>query len=139
MTGSPLLRLAFVLIALIALAIPLARMTARPEASSASVDSSTPARPTTRSVTIAVTTTSTPASLTLTAPGRTVATDPEAPFTTDLPTNPTDIIIRASWPEAVPHAVRVVASIDDIPLVDHTFWATDTLADVLTLPGTSEP
>ncbi len=136
MTGSPLLRLALILIALVALAIPLASITGRTEAPPSQTDVTEPARPFTRTVTFAITSTSTPASLTITATDRTLATDPPATFTAELPATATDLIIRASWPDTTSHALRVIATNDGLPLIDQTFWATDTLADVLTLPGT---
>ncbi len=137
MTGSPLLRLALILIALALLAIPLARITARPTAPVAPASQPTTEPITTRLVSFAVTATTPPATLTLDATARTLATDPNAPFTTELPTATTDIIVRATWPETTAHALRVVASVDGLPLVDQTFWTTDTLADVLTIPGLS--
>lgn len=137
MTGSPLLRLALILIALVALAIPLARITARLEAPATPTENSDSARSATRPVTFAITSTSPTASLTLTDARRTLGSDPNAPFTADIPAaTTTDIIIRATWPDSATHALRIVATVDSLPLVDRTFWtAADTLEDVLTIPG----
>ncbi|MGC1481908.1 MAG: hypothetical protein WA771_15520 [Chthoniobacterales bacterium] len=138
MTGSPLLRLALVVIALIALAIPLAQVASSPATTSS--EESAGASPTPavkRSVSLQLDVTAPPQDFGITLVGQPIASDPTQPVTLTIPPAGADLVVSAKWPDAGPHAVRVRASEDGNPIAEQTFWAAESLEDVLTLPASA--
>ncbi len=142
MTGHPLLRLAFILLALGATAYPLARLTSKPAptARPAAPSGPTEATPRAHDTTLTLTTTTPPSTVTITNATNTLATLTPTTNTTTIPlTLPTsiqgwDLIIRATWPNESPHALRVTT--DAPSSINETYWSTaNTLEEVLTLPA----
>lgn len=139
MTGNPLIRLALVLVALLALAYPIARLTSEPSVPTATANTSAD-DPESHSIVLTVTTTAIPSHLEIFLPGEATTTltptDPttEVPLTLPASSNGWDLILRATWADAIPHALRVSTT-----SVDETFWAEADLEEVLTIPPPSSP
>lgn len=136
MTGFPLLRLALVVLALVALAIPLAHITSRPDAKAPT--SAPPTQPSPdRQITLALDATVPPATFEITLAGNALTTTADTPITLLIPAAGADLIVTATWDTPQSHALRIRATEDDLPILDQTLWATTSLEDVVTLPPTS--
>ncbi len=139
MTGTPLLRLGLVLLGLLVLAYPLARLTSKAATPPSTPPTATPPALEPRSVTLTITATSRPTRLEVALPGEATATRTNPTLTSEIPltlppsTQGWDLIIRATWPNADPHALRVTTD-----QIDQTFWVHAELEEVLTLPPSPE-
>jgi len=149
MTGSPLLRLIFVLAGLLLLAIPAWRLATRTQPLQPdSIPASSPASPTADPIALTFTAAPGPEEIQVQISGSNVATVRSVhwPATVTLPiTLPAegiDLVISATWAqttEAPVHALRIQATRNARSLADATFWGTDSVMDVVTLNAPPQP
>lgn len=149
MTGSPLLRLVFVLVGLLLLALPAWRLANRTQPSrAASIPASPPKNPASQPIALTFSAAPAPEEIQVEISGSNVVTlrPLQWPATVTLPlalpAEGIDLVISATWAqttEAPVHALRIQATRDAQPLADTTFWGGASVADVMTLTAPAQP
>ncbi len=146
MTGSPLIRLALLALALFLIAIPAWRLTAHRAPTAAAL---APATNLIRKDTLATLTFTSPVppdEIIVHALGKTVATvraersSAETTFPVSLPPAGLDLVINAKWrTSATANALRIEAVVEGGPRSEATFWGGTEIQDVFFLPGLAAP
>jgi hypothetical protein len=141
MRGSPLLRAFLVLLALLALILPLRRLTSRQTAPAIAVSSPPPD---VASMQLVLISTSTPFHFQISHLGQVIwqgdSTQPrlEKTLRFSFPPEGVDLVFKASWPETKESALRVELTPADQPPIVRTLWGMHEVDEVATFKSPNE-
>jgi hypothetical protein len=138
MRGSPLVRALLVVIALLALLVPLRTLTSRRGDTATPLQQAAQRSTTKKTFRLELTSTTVPFKYQITSDGKTiwggesnsatVATDAELKF----PPEGIDLVVDASWTEQKQTAVRLALIPQDSAVMAKTMWGTTSVSEVLT-------
>ena len=138
MRGSPLVRAILVVIALLALLMPLRTLTSRRSETATPLQQATQGSTAKKRFRLELTSTTVPFKYQITSDGETiwsgqsnstvVATDAELKF----PPEGIDLVVDASWTEKKQTAVRLALIPQDSAMMAKTIWGTTNVSEVLT-------
>jgi hypothetical protein len=135
------LRAFLVLLALLALILPLRRLTSHQLAPAVAVSSPSPDE---ASVQLALVSTSTPFHFQISHLGQVIWEDDssqprlERRLRFSFPPEGVDLVVKASWPETKESALRVELTPADEPPIVRTFWGTREVDEVATFKSPNE-
>jgi hypothetical protein len=136
MRGTPWLRFALVTIALALAAIPVWRLM-RSEAPPARLNAGAPAQ-TERQLTLEIVSAPSADSVSVSYLGQELVSErQEGSYTGTLrlpSSSPADLIVMATWQDTRRAALHVQVSNEDGPIAEASYWGTDQVRDVLTIP-----
>ncbi|HEY5792382.1 MAG TPA: hypothetical protein VIS74_03730 [Chthoniobacterales bacterium] len=140
MRGIPLIRLAIVLALFLLAFVPLWQLTAaKPARAAATASAQPPAANETEPAQIEITPSRPASQFAIRYLGNVIwkGSGGKSAAALDLPRGAFDLQVEASWApvDGAENALRVRISRDDLPLADASFWAADSIDEVMTVPA----